>query len=371
MSLWPLQKTCTDFYGDPRDEEWEGRNLVVVKCPWVLRYEGKPVAGIRIHRKCAASLEQVLADIWARVGKSQAEIDRIGMSVYGGSFNFRPMRGVKSLSMHAYGCAIDFDPGRNGLGDKTPAMDERVIRAFEAAGWEWGGHWSRPDGMHFQAARTREQPERLPATRSAPMVASRIIGPDALDAPAKPARPAPQTIPEFELRGIQQRLRDLGYTEVGMVDGDWGTRTTGAISAFQSFQGLPVTGTYDAATRAALATAQPRPVSPERAATTVSDLRERGSSTIKAADQGRVLGWLLGAFGIGGGAKQVGLLDGAQQTVDQVTALRPVIDGAADLLKWVTSAWWIAALAAGFVIWRLFGSVIKRRLDDQISGRHM
>ncbi|WP_332122968.1 N-acetylmuramidase domain-containing protein, partial [Azorhizobium caulinodans] len=67
------------------------------------------------------------------------------------------------------------------------------------------------------------------------------------------APPAPQkhyrALAEFEVRAIQQRLVDLGYPEVGNVDGSFGTKTIGAISAFQAHEGLPVTGDYDDATR--------------------------------------------------------------------------------------------------------------------------
>jgi len=167
MTEWPLQRDCDSFYGNPRgadggaSDRWEGISLVSVPCPWTLRYEGQPVRGIRVHRKCAASLTRVLDAIWQRLGRSQAEMDRVGMSIYGGSYNFRRMRGLGALSMHAYGCALDFDPAHNALGDPKPAMDRRVIAEFEREGWEWGGHWSRPDGMHFQAARTSLNPPRL------------------------------------------------------------------------------------------------------------------------------------------------------------------------------------------------------------------
>jgi hypothetical protein len=181
---WPVQSKCTAFYGNPRggnggpSRVWEAAHLTVVPCPWVLRYDGKPVKGIRVHKKAAESLARVLEAIWVRVGRSQAEIDRIGMSIYGGAYNFRLMRGGSSLSMHSWGCAIDFDPERNGLGDKTPAMDRRVIEEFEREGWEWGGHWSRPDGMHFQAAWSRANPPRLrPAAPAVRPVAPPVTAP--------------------------------------------------------------------------------------------------------------------------------------------------------------------------------------------------
>lgn len=165
MANWPLQRNCPAFYGDPRvnNAAWQSANLVVVPTPWKLFFDGKPVSGIRIHRKAAPSLQKVLAAIWKRVGQSQAEIDRIGLSKFSGSYNLRSMTGSKALSMHAYGCAIDFDAANNGYGDTTPAMDRRVVEEFEREGWEWGGHWKTPDGMHFQAAWTRLSPPRLGA----------------------------------------------------------------------------------------------------------------------------------------------------------------------------------------------------------------
>lgn len=159
---WPVQSKCMEYYGDPRKADWTTANLVKVQCPWDLYFDGKKTdGGISAHKKCAASLDRVLNAIWVRLGKSQAEIDRIGMSKFSGSYNLRNIRGGKTLSMHSYGCAVDFDAANNWLGDTTPAMDRRVIEEFEREGWEWGGHWSRPDGMHFQAAWTRASPPRL------------------------------------------------------------------------------------------------------------------------------------------------------------------------------------------------------------------
>lgn len=164
MQAWPLQKNCVAFYGNPRvnNAQWQKDNLVTITPPWKLYFEGNLVTAIRIHKKCAASLKRILDAIWKRVGKSQAEIDRIGMSKYSGSYNLRNIGGSNVLSMHGYGCAVDFDSANNSLGDSTPAMDRRVVEEFEREGWEWGGHWKgRPDGMHFQAAWTRVNPPRL------------------------------------------------------------------------------------------------------------------------------------------------------------------------------------------------------------------
>jgi hypothetical protein len=79
-----------------------------------------------------------------------------GVSNYSGTYANRTMRGSPQTSMHAYGCAIDFDAEHNARGTKgrfTP--DSIIVRTFEAQGWIWGGRWkcASCDPMHFQAAR--------------------------------------------------------------------------------------------------------------------------------------------------------------------------------------------------------------------------
>lgn len=57
--------------------------------------------------------------------------------------------------------------------------------------------------------------------------------------------------PVGKLRGIQARLRNLGYN-VGPIDGRFGPRTSRALAAFQSAHGLALSGHSDANTRAKL-----------------------------------------------------------------------------------------------------------------------
>lgn len=341
---WPLQKDCTKFYGNPRgsggkaNPQWEAENLVLVKCPWTLRFEGKFVSGIRIHKKCADSLKRVLAAIWEACGRSQAEIDRIGMSKYGGSYNFRSMRGSNSLSMHSYGIAVDFDPSRNGLGDATPAMDHRVVRAFEAEGWEWGGHWSRPDGMHFQAARTRAQPKRLPAK------------------PASSPAPIVAGLTKTEIERLQQSLSGLGYNP-GWIDGIWGTRTRGALLAFKADAGLPLTDAVDAGLWEALARAPHREVGEARASVTARDLSAQGDEVVKAASGVRKL-----AVAIGAPAAVIGVLDNVQDAagyLDGMAALVPDIPG------WLIA---VAVVAGAAGIYWLGGKVERAKVQAVRSG---
>jgi hypothetical protein len=61
------------------------------------------------------------------------------------------------LSNHAFGLAIDLNSDTNQLGTEGD-MDPRVVAIFERWGFEWGGHWERPDPMHFELARLLEPP---------------------------------------------------------------------------------------------------------------------------------------------------------------------------------------------------------------------
>jgi len=162
MSQWPHESDVDTFYGNPRGRngeasaKWESANVVRVRAPWRLMtaWDFQSVSGIRIHKKCEPSLLSVLAKIWDASGNSEVKIREWGMHLYAGAYNFRLMRGSSKLSMHAWGCAVDFDSARNAFGDSTPnfATIPAVLDAFASEGWTWGGNWRKADGMHWQAA---------------------------------------------------------------------------------------------------------------------------------------------------------------------------------------------------------------------------
>lgn len=106
------------------------------------------------------------------------------------------------------------------------------------------------------------------------------------------------------VEGLQRKLTELGYS-LGEIDGQFGTLTREALLAFQADNNVPPTGVLDAATQAAFARPQPRPLSRDRLSATPDDLRASGSQTIKAADNTKIVGWIssiLGALGIGNSA---------------------------------------------------------------------
>jgi hypothetical protein len=72
---------------------------------------------------------------------------------WNGCFAIRKKRGNNnSFSLHSWGVAIDINAPWNGFG-KTPTMSKELVACFVEAGFEWGGNWKKPDGMHFQLAK--------------------------------------------------------------------------------------------------------------------------------------------------------------------------------------------------------------------------
>jgi hypothetical protein len=160
MPKWPLQSECNAFYGNPRgrdgghvNEKWYSENIVLIRLPFEMRMGDIRITRISIHQHCAASLARVLAVMLDERYKDPT-FSPFDLN-YDGSFCYRSMRTASTLSMHAYGCAIDIDAVHNPLGKKGSRLKAMSawVKAFEAEDWIWGGRWSRPDAMHFQAAR--------------------------------------------------------------------------------------------------------------------------------------------------------------------------------------------------------------------------
>ena len=73
---------------------------------------------------------------------------------YGGCFGprFANRDPAQGISHHAWGIAIDLDVVENLYGH-TPTMDPRIVAIFKRWGFNWGGDFLIPDGMHFEFAR--------------------------------------------------------------------------------------------------------------------------------------------------------------------------------------------------------------------------
>jgi hypothetical protein len=153
------------LYGNPdanndgaADPSWAAKYLTTIIPPYrmVLAWDKKAVVSrITVNKGCAAALLASLKGIRDHYG-SQAALEKARMHLFGGVYNFRPKRQGKTLSMHAYGAAIDLDPDHNGQG-RPVTMPAEVVAIFDAQGADWGGRWSPKsrDGMHFQFARVK------------------------------------------------------------------------------------------------------------------------------------------------------------------------------------------------------------------------
>jgi hypothetical protein len=71
------------------------------------------------------------------------------VKTFDGCFNIRSKRGQSTQSLHSWGIAIDINAAWNGFGAK-PTMSNALVQCFTYNGFDWGGTWSKPDGMHFQ-----------------------------------------------------------------------------------------------------------------------------------------------------------------------------------------------------------------------------
>lgn len=107
---------------------------------------------------CHRLLETVLTSIFAEAVRhyGQAAFTVLDLDQFGGCFNHRKMRGGTSLSVHAWGAAVDLDPLRNQLKwgrDKAafaaPDYDAwwRIVEAHGAVSL---GRVQNRDWMHFQ-----------------------------------------------------------------------------------------------------------------------------------------------------------------------------------------------------------------------------
>lgn len=296
MTKWPKdnQAARNAFYGDPAKGQI-GPQMVPVVPPFAMYYDGKRVKAIQFHRKAADALLAALNEIWDYCEHDQAKIDAAGVSKYAGAYNPRKVRGsATKWSNHAYAAAIDLNAEENGLYAKGN-MPQFVIDAFCRQGWMWGGWYSgRKDPMHFEAV---DNGGRKP--KSAPPVWPKLAvglldtgdAPDNApadefeDADDKPLNIQPQTATySLDVEILQGKLEKLGYHEVGDVDGFWGGKTKGALTAFLNDRHSDIvvnggpTPAINEVVSAALVEGWTRPIADTRATATAKDIAPKVES---------------------------------------------------------------------------------------------
>jgi hypothetical protein len=158
MTFIPLQRDVASYYGKP-GAEIEGR-LAMAVLPFRLRLDwdlAKSTNRVQLHQKCTAPFVAAMTEVFAHYGLPKMQ--ELGIDRFAGGYVHRQMRGGSSWSMHAYGCAVDFYAGPNGLKVRCPDAVfckpeyKRFLDIMESHGWLpairlWGA-----DAMHFQMAR--------------------------------------------------------------------------------------------------------------------------------------------------------------------------------------------------------------------------
>lgn len=132
-------------------DTWPARQLVQVALPQLIGVAGAPRDGVvTCHHLVADSLR----DMWR--AWEVAGLLPIVLS-WAGLWCPRFIRGSSSvLSNHAWGTAFDVNARWNPLGAAPAAAGSKgsvreLVPIAHSHGWYWGGHFARPDGMHFEA----------------------------------------------------------------------------------------------------------------------------------------------------------------------------------------------------------------------------
>lgn len=145
----------TSIFGKAGDES----NLVNVKPPYQLYYCGKPVKTIRVHKLIADRVESALKEILAHYGIEKIKV--LGLDQYSGSYNYRNSTNSNSMSMHAWGIALDFAAAKNTYGMKKPQASlskpecEMWWKIWEKHGAVSLGRQCNYDWMHLQFAKLK------------------------------------------------------------------------------------------------------------------------------------------------------------------------------------------------------------------------
>ena len=162
----------------------------------------------------------------------------------------------------------------------------------------------------------------------------------------------------LSVEAVQRRLKDLGYHEVGQIDGKVGPRTRAAILAFRQDNDLALAPIIDVVLTEALDRASSREIAPERASGAPAQSR------IVTASNAQIGLGVIGAAGSIGSQIAPALME-AEQARDMAGRVFTLIG----LEEWlsVSLPWIGAAVFIGVVIYALRAKAA--RIDDHRTGK--
>lgn len=147
---------CLKKYGDPNLLQTQNKHFELWIVPQEIqsafshvRFSALGTIGfpkkIFINKDFKPVLEKALRNLIER-GLTQE------LKTWDGVFIIRTKRALTSLSLHSWAIAVDVNAFENQL-NKTPKLSPAFVKCFTDAGMDWGGTWTRKDGMHFQLSK--------------------------------------------------------------------------------------------------------------------------------------------------------------------------------------------------------------------------
>ena len=123
--------------------DWEKENIVELQLPI------KDSKGNYWNIKCNKRIKYLLSLLFLEYNKLGYEktypITQLGCFVP----RHKMSNPNRSLSIHAYGIAVDINWKTNGV-NKIGDIPTYVVKLFEQYGFSWGGNWKTRDPMHFE-----------------------------------------------------------------------------------------------------------------------------------------------------------------------------------------------------------------------------
>lgn len=284
-----------------------------------------------------------IMEMYASVGQSWVEHDEVAWcaAFVGHCLEKVEIRSTRRLNARSYldwGVPVDIAEARQGdigvIPRGSSGWQGHVFFIDRVEGqWVWGLGGNQDDAVSVQ----RYPVAKLLGVRRAGNVAPRVV---------------------VSVESVQRRLKELGYHEVGQIDGKIGARTRAAILAFRQDNDLSLVPIINVALTEALETASPREIAPARAAGTPAKSR-----IITAANAQVGLG-VLGAAGSIGSQIAPALIEAehARETAGRLFNLM-------GLETWLVSAlpWIGAAVFLGVIFYAL--RTRAARIEDHRSGK--
>lgn len=191
-----------------------------------------------------------IMEMYASVGQAHVEHDEVAWcaAFVGHCLEKAGIRSTRRLNARSYldwGVPVDIAEARQGdigvIPRGSSGWQGHVFFIDRVEGqWVWGLGGNQDDAVTVK----RYPVSKLLGVRRAGNVAPAVT---------------------LSVESVQRRLKELGYQEVGQIDGKIGPRTQAAILAFRQDNSLPLVPILDVALTTTLETASPREIAPARA----------------------------------------------------------------------------------------------------------